>query len=344
MKNTKIRFLLTLLTGFLLMTVGTVEAQDSATQDSANGWKKPSKDTVALVNGHPINKADYNRRVGTLKSQLLRQGQALDDTNTKEVRSQALEDLIDHELLYQESQKKGLKIKEEKINEQYEAVKGQFSSEEEFNSALADLNYTESSLKDELGRRMVVEKFIDGEITENITVSEEEALEFYESHPEYFIQPEQVRASHILITVDENVDASQKAEALKKIKAVMEKVKAGEDFATLAKEHSQGPSNEAGGDLGFFSRGGRMAKAFEDASFALQPGEISDIVETRYGYHIIKVTDRRTEVKIPFNYMKERIDEYLKQSKVLDEVDVFLAQLRANAKIERYLPENEDQN
>ncbi len=124
----------------------------------------------------------------------------------------------------------------------------------------------------------------------------------------------QVKASHILIKVDAKTDEAKKTEARKKIEEVQQKLKDGGDFAALAKEYSEGPSNVKGGDLGYFGRG-QMAKPFEDAAFALTPNEVSDVVETRFGYHLIKVYDNETEFKNALSKMNFTEDEVKGQIK-----------------------------
>jgi peptidyl-prolyl cis-trans isomerase C len=302
--------------------------------------KKLSEEIIASVNGKAITKMDFERQVLLAKQKLLQQGQLLDQAQMESLRVKVLENLIDSELLYQESQSRGIKVENGKINEQFETVKNKFSSDEEFKSALEGMDYTENSLKEDIRRNMAIQDFIESEISQNIVISDDESLDFYDNHPEYFTQPEQVQASHILITVDDPSDASQKSEAIIKIKEIKQKINAGEDFAVLAMEYSQCPSSAKGGDLGFFQRG-QMVKPFEDAAFALQPGEISDIIETRFGYHLIKVTDRKTEVVVPYEYMKKSIIQYIKQNKVLNEVGMFLEKARAKATIEKFTPVNE---
>jgi peptidyl-prolyl cis-trans isomerase C len=123
-----------------------------------------------------------------------------------------------------------------------------------------------------------------------------------------------VRASHILIKADPQADESQKAAARKKIKEIQNKLSKGEDFTALAREYSEGPSGTKGGDLGYFSRG-QMVKPFEDAAFTSAPGQVSDIVETRLGYHLIKVTEKKPETIVAYADIKDQLQEYLKQKK-----------------------------
>ena len=130
--------------------------------------------------------------------------------------------------------------------------------------------------------------------------------------------------------------ADQKAEARKKIEAVQQKVKKGEDFATLAKTYSEGPSGPKGGDLGYFRRG-QMVKPFEDAAFSLKPDETSEIVETQFGYHLIKVSDKKPAKKMTYAEVKDRLNEHLKKQKTDSEVNVYIETLRKDAKIEKFI-------
>ena len=127
-----------------------------------------------------------------------------------------------------------------------------------------------------------------------------------------------------------------KKAARKKIEDVRKKAKGGADFAELAKTHSEGPSNVRGGDLGFFQRG-QMVKPFEDAAFAMEKDQLSDIVETRFGYHLIKVTGKESEKKFSYEDVKERLSDRLKQDKVEKEARTYIDTLKKDAKIDKFL-------
>lgn len=158
-----------------------------------------------------------------------------------------------------------------------------------------------------------------------------------------FSEPAQVRASHILVSVDEVADdateeehaaaARQKEEAKAKIDDLLAQVKGGSDFAEVASQNSDCPSGQQGGDLNFFTRG-QMVKPFEDVAFALDVGEISDVVETRFGYHIIKVTDKKEQREVPYEELKERFKEALTQQKVNNGMNAWFNELRSSANIE----------
>jgi peptidyl-prolyl cis-trans isomerase C len=152
-----------------------------------------------------------------------------------------------------------------------------------------------------------------------------------------------VHARHILIKLAPDADEAAKAEAHKKIEAVQEKALKGGDFAELAKVHSEGPSNARGGDLGFFGRG-QMVKPFEEAAFALEPGKISDIVETRFGYHLIKVEEKKAERALSFDEVKPQLMDKLKRDKIEQQMMTYLLSLREKAAIETFIPPAADSN
>ena len=296
----------------------------------------PPTDKAAVVNGTIITQAELDSQMKIVIDRLSASGRLPDPSQLDQIRSQVLENLIARELLYQESQKKGIKISEEEVNQQLIKVKAQFPNEAEFNNALNRMDLTEASIKEKLERDLALRKLIEDEITPKVTVTDSEIRAFYDNNPATFKQPERVKASHILIKVDPQANAEQKAEAQKKIDLVQAKLQKGEDFGALAKEYSEGPSGPKGGDLGYFTRG-QMVKAFEEAAFAMKPGEVSGVVETRFGYHLIKVTDKTPEGTLPYNDVKEKLGEFLKQKKIQQEIQVYVKNLEEKAKIEKFV-------
>ncbi len=302
--------------------------------------KQPSEDKVAAVNGSSITQADLDREMRRVQRRLSSMGKPHGDVELPGIREEALETLIKRELIYQESQKEGFKADEAAIDEQLSEIRRQFPSEEEFKNALSEMNFSEASIKSEIARGMAIQKFIEERIVQKITVPDGEVRAYYDGHSEFFKKPEQVRASHILIKVDPQADEQQKGEARKKLETVRQKLEEGEDFAALAKEFSEGPSGPQGGDLGYLGRG-QTLKPFEDAAFALKPGEVSVIIETSFGYHLIKVFDRKPETTIPYADVKERLGKYLKQKKANEEVDLYVEKLKGKAKVETFPKEGQ---
>jgi peptidyl-prolyl cis-trans isomerase C len=300
--------------------------------------KQTSADKAAVVNGSVITKKDLERELSRTTEQLLQMGRPVSDDQLSEMKKRMLDNLIAYELLYQESKKKGVKVAAATVDEKINELKKQYPDEAQFKKMLSGSDLTEADLKSHMKRGIAIEQLVDKEIVQKITVSDKEVKDYYDSNLDRFKQPEQVKASHILIKVDPEADKSEKAKARKQIETIQKKVKKGEDFGALAKEYSGCPSSTKGGDLGYFGRG-QMVKPFEEAAFALKPGEVSDIVETRFGYHLIKVTDKKPPTTVPFEEVKEGISGHLKQQQVREKVLAYVEQLRGKAKVEIFLVE-----
>lgn len=298
---------------------------------------KSSKNSIATVNGVAIPEKDFNRYLKQTLIRFTRSGKKLESSQLENVKKDILETLIDRELLYQESQKERIKVTDEKINKQVEGLKKQFSDKNAFANALKSADLTESELRDQVKQQMAIRTLIDKKISGGIKIKDKEARAFYDSHSDIFKRPEEVRASHILIKVDSQASKKDVDAARKKIEAAQKRLKKGESFEKVAREVSEGPSAKNGGDLGFFKRG-QMAKPFEDAAFSMKPGQVSEIVRTRFGFHIIRVTDKKPESSIAFAKVNDKIKAYLKQKKVQEDVHALIKNLRQHAKIERLLP------
>lgn len=306
---------------------------------SASAWaadKKAPEDKVAVVNGVTISKDTYDRELDFFVRRAAPGGKQIPDVQMAQMKNEVLESLIDRELLFQESKKQGIQVKSEAVSDQLQKIKQRYPNKEEFKKLLSNMGLTESEVQAQIERGMAIQKLIDKEVTEKIKVSDEETKSFYDKNPQLFQQPEQVKASHILIKVQTDAPDDQKAAARKKIEAVQQKVQKGEDFATLAKTYSEGPSGPKGGDLGYFRRG-QMVKPFEETAFSLKPDETSEIVETQFGYHLIKVNDKKPAQKMTYAEVKDRLNDNLKKQKTDSEANTYIETLRKDAKIEKFL-------
>lgn len=317
---------LTLFFSFFLLN--SVPAEDNE--------KGESNDKAAVVNGVVITKNQFEREMDQVKQRFQMRNQPIDDSQIAELQEKVLGDMIDNELLYQSAQQMGFEVKPEEVQEKYASLKARFPDESLFEKTLGMMGITVEEVKEQIKRGLAIKQFIDKKFVEKMNIPDQEVKEYYDSHPEYFKEKEQIKASHILIKVDEDADEKAKKEAMDKIKAVQEKIKKGEDFTELAKTDSEGPSAPKGGDLGFFGRG-QMVKPFEDAAFALKTGEVSDVVETQFGYHLIKVFEHKPESTQSFDSVKDKIVEFLKQQKVQTEVNEYLTELKKTAKIDTYI-------
>ena len=300
------------------------------------GWAadqpKPG-DAAAVVNGSVITQEALAFETQRFMEQMARQGQVPNEEMMPQMRENVLNRMIEEELLYQDSQAKAIKVPEDRVKKELASIKERFPSEKEYNDALAGIGMSEDALAQKITRGVAIEELIKTHVIQDITVSADESRNFYDQNASMFEKPEQIKASHILIKTAEDATDDQKTEARKKIDDVRKKAVAGEDFAALAKEYSEGPSNVRGGDLGYFSRG-QMVKPFEDVAFALKKGEISDVVETQFGYHIIIVTDHRPASVVDYETAKAQIEERLKQEKTLRQIRQYIETLREKADIQ----------
>ncbi len=294
------------------------------------------KDQVALVNGTVITRQELESEITLAKNRMAAQGQPMTEETTKKISEQILNQLIDMELLLQESRKQKVEATDASVSEYVEKFKARFETTEAYEKALKELNVSEADLKQKTKKGLTIQALIEKQVISKINISDADSRSFYDSNPQYFKQPEQVQARHILIKTGEKDDKAQQEKALEKIKQVQKEVKAGGDFAALAKKYSEGPSGKNGGDLGYFGRG-QMVKPFEDAAFGLEPGQTSDIVKTQFGYHLITVTGKKAASTTPYEEVKEKIGSHLKQQKTTESVKVYIESLKKDAKIEKSL-------
>lgn len=299
----------------------------------ASEEKTPEADRVAVVNGEPITRAALEQEMTPVRQRMGMTGENVDEARLEELQKQVLDNLIRRELIFQESQKKGFTVEEAAVEERLSALKGRFPNPQQFEQMMAQMNFTEDILKRQIREQLTIQKFVESEIVENIDIAEADAKAYYEENPDQFEQPEQVHARHILIKVEENAGEEARAEARKRIESVQQKLEEGEEFSALAEEYSEGPSKSRGGDLGFFSRG-QMVQPFEEAAFAMEPGEVSDIVETRFGFHLIQVVEGKAAGTQSYAEARPRIEQMLKNQRIQAELDQYIEQLREKAEIE----------
>ena len=294
------------------------------------------KDKVAVVNGTVITRGELDQELRVVMQRFGRAGKVIGGPQLSQLEPQVLESLIGRELLFQEAKDAGIRINDETVNGQLGKLKKRFPDEAAFKKAMDQMHLSEQGIRQQIRRGMTIQQWIDGKFVKTISVPEKEVKAYYDDHPKMFQRPEEVRASHILIKVDAKADEKTKLKARKDLEEIQKKLLKGEDFAKLAKEYSQGPSAAKGGDLGFFRRG-QMVPPFEKAAFALKPGKVSDIVVTRFGYHLIKVTDRKPGKTFSYPEVKEKLAKFLKERKVTKAIEKHVEELKKGAKVERFL-------
>ena len=288
-------------------------------------------DVVARVNGEDLTKSDFDRAVQALEA---RAGGTIPPEQRDQILRGVLDQLIGYKVLVQEVRSRHVEVPDSEVDARLAQIRGQFPNEAAFTQMLSQRNLTLEQVKSDAREDMSISKMIDGEIASKIAVTPEQVNDFYAKNPDQFKQGDSVRASHILIGVPRGADAAAREQARTKAEQVLTDVKAGKDFAALAKEFSADPGSAAnGGDLGFFQQG-QMVGPFNDAAFSLAPGTTSDLVETEFGFHIIKVAEKKAGRTIPLEEVKPQVEQYLERMNRQQQTEMFVNDLKAKGKIE----------
>jgi foldase protein PrsA len=260
-------------------------------------------DVVARVNGEVITKDE------------------LYDVLAAQGGKEALDTLISDKVINLELKKKGLEVSETDIDAELQKMIAQYGGQETFNQAVASYGYTEDDIRKNIKMNLSATKLVGADVE----ITDADMKAYFDQNKATFDVPEQVKANHILVA-DEAI--------AKEVKA---KLTAGGDFAALAKEYSTDESNkEQGGELGFFSRGD-MVPEFENVAFSLKAGEISEPVKTQFGYHIIKVTEKKEAKAATYEESKAQINDILMAEKLPTVFDAWMQEKHTEYKIENLL-------
>jgi peptidyl-prolyl cis-trans isomerase C len=289
---------------------------------------------VARVNGEDISKTEFENAVRTIE---VEKGGPVPVSERDRVFRGLLDRLIGYKLLLQESRTRSVTVTDAEVEVRFGEVRKQFPSDEAFKKMLEGRRMTIQQIRSELRNEMVVNRLLEAEVVPKASVADEEVKAFYERNPKQFHIADRVRASHVLIAVPAGANAAAKAEALSQAAAVLKQARGGGDFAALAREHSQDPgSASSGGDLGYF-QSDQMVGPFSDAAFKLTKGGLSDVVETEFGYHIIKVTDRQPGRTVPLEEARPKIEQYLRTVNLEKETQAFVRTLRGRGKVDVFI-------
>ncbi len=293
---------------------------------------------VARVNSRPILGRELEQRV---RSELAAIGNPawknLREDYRLELTSQSLGGLIATELLYQKAIVGGVAVSSADVQAEFTRVQKSFASDAEMNIALANRGSDRAGLMKDLERTLTVTRFIEENVGKKVSVTPEEAAEYYKAHTDEFRHPDMIRTSHILIMVPEGATEEQDRLARQRAEALLARARKGDDFAKLAQENSMDPSASQGGDIGMVPKG-QLDPAYEAAAFDLPVGGLGGPVRSRFGYHIIKVADKKAEGLATLEEAREDLIRFLKNQKVQVQVGQLVDQLRKEARIEIYIP------
>jgi peptidyl-prolyl cis-trans isomerase C len=292
---------------------------------------------VAKVNGKPVLGRELERMV---RRELAGIGSPEWKNLREEYKTQLIysfiQSLVSSELIYQKATAIGMKATDAEVQAELQKIAKSFKDDGEMNAALANEFIDRSMLEKDIGKRIAIDKYIAENITKKVpAVTPEDVEKYYSGHPDEFKHPELVRTSHILIQPAGD-SAEQDALAKKRAEDLLARVNKGEDFAKLAKDNSMDASASQGGDIGFAPKDA-LAKEYGEAAFSLPVGGIK-LTKTSYGYHIIKVTDKKKEGTASLEEVRSSLTDFLKNQKSDAELKKAIEQLRDQGKIEFLIP------
>jgi parvulin-like peptidyl-prolyl isomerase len=286
---------------------------------------------VARVNGTELTKKDLEAEVDRLIPRITFH-RSVPEEKRKFYYDRALEGLVDKELQYQDALAKGIKPDKEEVDAQMQKMRARFKSQDDYKAALDKEGLTEEKLRLRVEKDMLIQDVIAKTVTEPSQISESDLKGFYEKNSARFKQPEGVKLRLISVKDEE------------KAKDILDRIKAGEDFGTLAYTMSEDSYRVKSGDIGYMHKG-RMLPEIEEAAFKLNQGEVSDIIKAGDFFFIIRLEDKKPEQQVSFDEIKGKLEKELEQERNRELREKWIADLRSKAKIEILLktgsPESE---
>lgn len=293
---------------------------------------QPVSKVIATVNGAELTEADLNQEINILMPMNQSFHGKISDEKIKKISSEALKNLVDSELSAQDATAKGIKISATTLEDEYQKMVVKYNSKKELEAAYQKAGFTEVGFKRIIERKLLAEKNRLIEVDNAVSISPEKVKDYYNKNITRYSKPEEFRASQILVKVDPTSNKVEKAALAARAEKLLKRIRAGENFEEIAENESDDPSRVKGGDLGYFHAGQTIAE-FEQSLLKLKVGEISDIVETLYGFHIIRLTEKRAPRLIPFEEIQEKLKKDLVNSEKKSLRESWMGRLYKNAKI-----------
>src|SRR3990172_10170452 len=289
---------------------------------------------AARVNGDIILMSEVKGKSFMVLLDMRSRDKDLKDDDIYRVEKEVLNEMVEERLMLQFAKDNNIKVSDDDVKAAIEDIKKQNNfTDEMLEKELNKENITLNDYKERLREQITVSKVINYEVRSKVQVDEKDVKKYYDEHRDELATPEEIRVRHIMFAYSEDMD-SQKEEIIKK-KAfdILNRIKQGEDFASLASMYSEDASAKNGGDLGYFTKG-KMIKVFEDTAFALKKGEVSDVIKTSFGYHILKYEDRREAGFKPLEDVSREIERRIFNEKIKSLKDAWVKKMREKAFIE----------
>ncbi len=286
------------------------------------------KDVAARVNGEVIKLSELNAQVDKVIEQYPTMFEGADgEGRLLDMKQRILDSLINSALIRQAAKERGINVSDADVDAKFAELKSGFADDEQFNAALEQAGMTVEELENQVREQLINEALM-ASLSEGDEITDEQIAEYYEANKNIFTDQAAVHAAHILFDEEDKETAEQ----------VLAEVKAGGDFAALAKEHSKDPGSAAeGGDLGWPTM--PFVPEFQAAADALAVGEISELVQSEFGWHIIKVLERREESVKPLEEVVDQVEQLIQRQRDTEAYQKYIDELREKAEIEILVPE-----
>lgn len=284
---------------------------------------------IMTVNDQPVYSWEVGLLVPQVQQEMASQGVP---PERSDVIKGVMQRLIDSRLLAQEARRRNLKPDYSRVEARMAQIEERAGGREGLENTLSRMGATYDQLRANVAETDLVQTFVTKQILPQVSVSDDEVGAFYDANPEMFARPDMVRARHILVRLQQNSTTTDKNEARARANAAHQRVVAGEDFAAVAREVSEGPNAADGGDMGFFAQDA-MVPALANAAFALQVGGISDVIETQFGFHIVKMIEKRAASQMPFEEAKLPVRQLLVEDRTAEKLSELRVRLAETANI-----------
>lgn len=308
------------------------------TKPAADAKKLFPDDVLCKGKGVEVRRSQVDEAFLQFKANLTARGQSFPEERREQVEAQLLDRLLVTRLLVSRATDED-RAKAKTLAEKFEGdTRRQAGSDESFERQLRAMGFSAAQFREQVVERAICEEVVERELKGKSSISDEQAKKFYDENGDQFERPEMVRASHILFSTrdagtEREISEEKKKEKKAQIEKVLGRARKGEDFAALAKEFSEDPGSKDKGGEYTFPRG-QMMPEFEAAAFALKTNEISDIVITQFGYHIIKLNEKVPPQKIEYVKTEKELKEYLAKQEVQKQLPNFMEKLKKEANIE----------
>jgi parvulin-like peptidyl-prolyl isomerase len=289
---------------------------------------------VVEVNGKILTEMDLNEALNELMPAGRFHG-GFSSEKRNSYRPEAIENMVEKELLYQEAVSRGLNVEDKLIEQELEKAIKRFGSKKQLEVAVKNAGMTFEEYKTNLKKKHFVSQLLTLEVTDKAVTSDQEVKTYYETNRTKFKRPEARRIRHILIKVPPTATAEERKLKREKAEEAINKVKAGEDMALIASQYSNGPYRVKGGDLGLVHKG-RLYPEVEKEAFQLELGQLSDIVKTMYGYHFVRVEEIRAPEQLELKDVENKVKKELTEKKEKQLKEALMTMLKAKAQIKKY--------